>query len=377
MLMLKLLSTVCLLHVQSSSASAECNLPESKFISSSRASEAFANFKADFRRSYASEHEESIRFCNFLSSLEIIHSHNAQKDKAFEMGVNQFSDMSDEEFSNKILMKPQDCSATSGPTAGAAVPSASSNPDLPAHVDWRGKGVISEVKNQGHCGSCWTFSTIGCLEAHLAIKYDNWRAPRLSEQQLVDCAQAFDNHGCNGGLPSHAFEYVKSAGGISTEFHYPYTAKDGACAFNSSDVPKGDGPFLPTSAGVGAQVPGGSVNLTVGDEEALKYHLATHGPVSVAFQVASDFRHYSSGVYTSTVCKNGPKDVNHAVLAVGYGTDDVSGLTYWTIKNSWDYSWGVEGFFKIEAFKNMCGVADCMSFPDLYGLNSASSTVVV
>lgn len=365
-----------LLFVHGSFASGECDMLEPKSVSLSEAGEAFAQFKINFRRSYVSKKEEDTRFCNFVNSLETIRSHNAQKDKTFEMAVNQFSDMSDQEFSTKILMKPQDCSATSKPTNGATLGSPPT-PDLPMHVDWREKGVISEVKNQAHCGSCWTFSTVGCLEAHLAIKYDNWRAPRLSEQQLVDCAQAFDNHGCEGGLPSHAFEYVKHAGGISTEFHYPYTAKDGPCAFNSSDVPKGDGAFLPTSAGVGAQVPGGSVNLTVGDEDALKYHLASHGPVSVAFQVASDFRHYSNGVYTSKVCKNGPQDVNHAVLAVGYGTDDVSGMKYWTIKNSWDYSWGVEGFFKIEAFKNMCGVADCMSFPDLYGLNSMPSSVVV
>lgn len=319
-----------------------------------------------------------MRLEHFRVSLEVVTAHNAQPGTTFKMGLNQFSDMSDTEFSQKILMKPQDCSATHTATTATHAPE---SVDLPSHVDWREKGVISEVKNQGHCGSCWTFSTVGCLEAHLAIKYDNWRAPRLSEQQLVDCAQAFDNHGCEGGLPSHAFEYVRAAGGLDTEFHYPYTAKDGKCAFNAS-VPAGqtpDGAFSPRSAGIGVQAPGGAVNLTVGDEKSLKYFLATKGPVSVAFQVASDFRHYSTGVYTSTVCKSGPQDVNHAVLAIGYGIDDVSGMKYWTIKNSWDYSWGVEGFFKIEAFKNMCGVADCMSFPDLYGdagANELSSFIV-
>jgi len=176
-------------------------------------------------------------------------------------------------------------------------------------------------------------------------------------------------------LPSHAFEYAKHSGGLETEFHYPYKGQDGQCAFGG---PRGAAgvPFEPSSAGVGVQVPGGSVNLTVGDEEGLKYHLATHGPVSIAFQVASDFRDYGHGVYSSTVCKNGASDVNHAVLAVGYGVDPDSQKPYWLVKNSWDYSWGVEGFFKIEAFKNMCGVADCMAFPDLYGLNAAARAVV-
>jgi len=272
--------------------------------------------------------------------------------------------MTDEEFNKLVLMDPQDCSATNGNEVSA--PLAVTDSHLPAHLDWRERGVVSEVKNQGHCGSCWTFSTVGCLEAHMAIKYDSWRAPRLSEQQLVDCAQAFDTAGCNGGLPSHAFEYIRHSGGLSSEFSYPYHAVDQTCSFNKSATPETN-PFLPTSAGVAAEVPGGSINITKGDEHSLKYYLATEGPVSVAFQVASDFRDYASGVYTSTVCKNGATDVNHAVLAVGYGTDPDTQIPYWTIKNSWDYSWGDEGFFKIEAFKNMCGIANCNSFPDLYG----------
>lgn len=118
------------------------------------------------------------------------------------------------------------------------------------------------------------------------------------------------------------------------------------------------------------------MNLTVGDEASLKYFLATHGPVSIAFQVAKDFRDYKSGVYTSSMCKSGPMDVNHAVLAVGYGTDARSGMDYWIVKNSWDYTFGEEGFFKIQAFKNMCGVADCMAFPDLYGINAGAPALL-
>jgi cathepsin H len=244
----------------------------------------FLSFQRDYGRHYESQAEEQLRLRNFQKSLEIIRSHNSREDRTFEMGINQFSDMSDEEFEQKVLMTPQNCSATNPASSSATQHSALSTIDLPMHFDWRDRGVISEVKNQGECGSCWTFSTVGCLEAHLAIKYDNWRSPRLSEQQLVDCAQAFDNHGCEGGLPSHAFEYVRHSGGLSTEFHYPYTAKDGQCKFEHT-VPghSPDGSFRPTSAGIGVQAPGGSVNLTVGDEAGLKYHLATHGPVSVAF----------------------------------------------------------------------------------------------
>lgn len=334
---------------------------------------AFREFKTKYRRFYSSE-EEVLRLKNFQDTLQTIAKHNSDPERSWTMGVNQFSDMSDEEFDQKVLMAPQDCSATHRSGIKANL---SDVPNLPASMDWREKGVISEVKNQGHCGSCWTFSTVGCLEAHMAIKYDAWQAPRLSEQQLVDCAQAFDNHGCSGGLPSHAFQYIQSAGGLSTEFSYPYHAKDGTCAFNSTGPLAPGSPFEPLSAGVGAVVPGGSVNISQGDEASLQYYIATKGPVSVAFQVASDFRHYSTGVYSSTVCKNGPGDVNHAVLAIGYGTDPSSSKKYWTIKNSWDYTWGNEGFFKIEAFKNMCGVANCNAFPDLYGLSDSPSSATV
>lgn len=331
----------------------------------------FDSFRASFGRAYVLE-EEVARREVFRTNLERIRAHNANPARSWSMGVNQFADMTDEEFERVMLMEPQRCSATG---AVSATRQAGPETPLPESVDWRKQGVVSEVKNQGHCGSCWAFSTAAAVEAHSAIAYGQWRAPRLSEQQLVDCAQAFDNHGCNGGLPSHAFQYLQAAGGMSTEFSYPYKAKDGNCTF----VPPShsSAPFEPRSMGVGALVPGGSVNVTKGDELSLKTFLATKGPVSVAFQVAKDFRFYKSGVYSSTVCKNGPMDVNHAVLAVGYGFEAVSQKPYWLIKNSWDYTFGEEGYFRIEAFKNMCGVADCMAYPDVLGNKVPVEAVVV
>mmetsp|Transcript_46888 Transcript_46888/g.109544 ORF Transcript_46888/g.109544 Transcript_46888/m.109544 type:complete len:370 (+) Transcript_46888:38-1147(+) len=346
----------------------------SKPLTAEEVQNAFDGFKAFFRRDYADEDEEARRFSNFQATMETVRQHNSDEQRTWDMGLNQFSDMTDAEFESQVLMAPQKCSATGSTSYQMPSPTV---PDsaLEKKMDWRSYGVISEVKNQGSCGSCWAFSTAGCLEAHLAIKMrSTWRAPRLSEQQLVDCAQAFNNHGCNGGLPAQAFEYVRSAGGLSTEFHYPYKAKTLKCSFKGSNLTEGLH-FEPRSAGIGVKVPGGSVNITAGDEKALKRAIALVGPVSVAFQVASDFRHYSSGVYSSKVCKSGPQDVNHAVLAIGYGKDRRSGKQYWLIKNSWDYDWGDEGFFKIEAFKNMCGVADCMAYPDL-GLHEPESILV-
>jgi len=141
--------------------------------------------------------------------------------------------------------------------------------------------------------------------------------------------------------------YIEGATGISTETAYPYTAKDGACTADPST-------FV-------LDVEGGSVNITEGDEVELADALYNHGPVSVAFEVVDGFRDYKTGVYKSTVCKDTTEDVNHAVVAVGYGTEN--GTPYWLVKNSWGADWGDEGYFKIERGVNMCGIAVCNSYP--------------
>jgi len=266
------------------------------------------------------------------------------------MGLNQYSDMSDKEFFEHYkLMAPQACSAMNEKDNLLAKLFADFE-DRPSHVDWREEGKVSPVKNQGHCGSCWTFSTTGALEAHYRI-YKN-SEPIFSEQQLVDCAGDFENHGCHGGLPSHAFEYIKyTSNGLESEKDYPYEGKDGVCRYDSS---KGLG-----------HIPKGSYNITALDEDELHNCLAHAGPVSVGFQVIDDFRHYSHGVYSSDTCKNGAMDVNHAVLAVGYGVCGKCKKPYYIVKNSWGTEWGDEGYFKIEAGVNMCGIAQCNSFPNM------------
>lgn len=287
------------------------------------------------------------RMQNFENTLHSIIEHNSKPGVTYKKGINKFSDMSEEQFRahfnirKNTLTTEQHCSATDKRVSvnrdrDVAVPKA---------WDWRQHKGVSPVKDQGHCGSCWTFSTVGCLEAHTLIAYGS--TDYYAEQQLVDCAQAYDNHGCNGGLPSHAFEYIEAAGGISTEDAYPYKAKDQNCTVKKDS-------FKVT-------VRGGSVNITEGDETELRDALFFHGPVSIAFQVVDGFKDYESGVYTSDTCKNGTGDVNHAVLAVGFGEEN--GVPYWIVKNSWSANWGDNGFFKIQRGNNMCGVAMCNSFP--------------
>ncbi|NXW78084.1 CATH protein, partial [Hirundo rustica] len=241
----------------------------------------------------------------------------------------------------------------------------------PDSIDWRKKGnFVTPVKNQGACGSCWTFSTTGCLESAIAIA--TGKLLSLAEQQLVDCAQAFNNHGCSGGLPSQAFEYILYNKGLMGEDTYPYRAKvlpaqPRPCAragpgtgSNSSSLSPQNGTckFQPEKAIAFVK---DVINITQYDEDGMVEAVGKHNPVSFAFEVTSNFMHYRKGVYSNPRCEHTPDKVNHAVLAVGYGEED--GTPYWIVKNSWGRLWGMQGYFLIERGKNMCGLAACASYP--------------
>lgn len=308
-------------------------------IGSTRHASCFARFAHKYGKRYESAEEINRRFGVFKESLKMIRSHN-KKGLPYKLGVNEFADMTWNEFQKHRLGAAQNCSATLKGSLKRT------NSIVPETKDWREAGIVSPVKNQGSCGSCWTFSTTGALEAAYAQAFG--KNISLSEQQLVDCAGAFNNFGCNGGLPSQAFEYIKYNGGLDTEEAYPYTGKNGVCKYSSENV--------------GVRV-FESVNITLGAEDDLKYAVGLVRPVSVAFEVVDGFKLYESGVYTSNSCGSDPMDVNHAVLAVGYGVEN--GTPYWLIKNSWGEDWGDHGYFKMEMGKNMCGVATCASYPSV------------
>jgi len=299
----------------------------------------FADFITTYNKAYTTDEFASRREI-FEANMRVIEETNAMN-LSYSLGVNEFTDLSWAEFSSRYLMAPQHCSATTGNYRATGAPVTAD----PA-IDWRTKGVVTPVKNQGSCGSCWAFGTTGAVEAHWALS--SGKLLSLSEQQLVDCAGAFGNMGCNGGLPSQAFEYIKHAGGIELSTDYKYTGRDGTCHFQIEKV--------------AAKVTG-EVNITEGAESDLFDAVTSAGPVAIAFQVVSDFQSYRSGVYDSTRCKSGPLDVNHAVLVTGYGTDTSVGKQYWTVKNSWGTSFGMQGYFNMVRNKNMCGIATCASYP--------------
>ena len=294
----------------------------------------------EFEGSYP---RSEYRFGVFLQTLREIIQHNKGV-HTWSQGINQYSDMTFEEFKAIKLMAPQNCSATEN---RFKMDLSSAGVGIPDRFEWNNFGMVTPVKNQGSCGSCWTFSTVGAMESHWNI-LGKGKDVIFSEQQLVDCAGAFDNHGCSGGLPSHAFEYIKYTGaGLELSATYPYVAKNGNCTYNNSK-------------GVG-YAKYGSYNISAGNEVELADRLYNVGPIAVSFQVITGFKNYISGVYDVQNCGTTTMDINHAVLATGYGIEE--GKPFWNIKNSWGTTWGLYGYFKIQRGQNMCAISQCNSYP--------------
>jgi hypothetical protein len=218
----------------------------------------------------------------------------------------------------------------------AVAPASVSSDTVPDPIDWREKGVVTPVKNQGDCGSGWAFSATGAVEGAWAIR--NGKLLNLSEQQLIDCSRRQGNLGCNGGSPDHAFEYIIQNGGVETESAYPYTAREGAC--------KAKAPY--------PVVIHDYLEVQRGDEDAL-LSAVTQQPVSVVLRTGEWFEHYKGGVADPRCEEDFP--AFQPVLVVGF-TD-----THWIIKNSYGTAWGDRGYLKLVRGKNKCGISDFASYP--------------
>jgi len=283
----------------------------------------------------------------FTENMYMISRHNEKfhaGEVTYKLKMNHYGDLLPHEFRarNGYQMRPKNSSTLKG--ASFVMPP--KEIELPRHVDWRTKGAVTPVKDQGMCGSCWAFSTTGALEGQHARQTGNLVS--LSEQNLVDCSTSYGNNGCNGGLMDFAFQYIKDNGGIDTESGYPYHGIDENCTFHKSDI--------------GAQDVG-YVDIPQDNEHALKAALATIGPVSVAIDASNpSFQFYHHGVYYEENCS--PENLDHGVLAVGYGTDKKSGKDYFLVKNSWSENWGLQGYIKMSRNRdNNCGIASAASYP--------------
>jgi cathepsin L len=269
----------------------------------------------------------------WLDNLYVIAESNSQ-DKSYKLALNQFSDMNADEFKLYVHGKDGSCFKPNErtnwlekvETVISEITEVVEPVTAPSSVDWTTKGVVTPVKNQGQCGSCWSFSATGAIECQYAIKTGTLVS--LSEQQLVDCAGArYGCAGCNGGQMTGAMEYASKEGGLCSEEDYKYTARDGTCKADSC------GTKYDANKGVNT--------VTKYSSSALEAATA-EGCVSIGIEAdQTAFQHYSSGVLTGT-CGT---QIDHGVLIVGYGEE--GGQKYWKVKNSWGATWGESGYINI------------------------------
>jgi len=275
----------------------------------------------------------------FKQNLDFVNGWDAEA-KGFSVAINGFADLSSEEFVS--IYNGMNVHVEYEPVEEDWPMMAQVTGDV---VNWVTKGAVTAVKDQGQCGSCWSFSTTGSLEGEKFIKTGTLTS--LSEQNLIDCSTAEGNDGCNGGLMDSAFKYVISNKGIDTEASYPYTTSGpNSCKFKPADI----GDTITSYK-----------DVTRGSESALQTAV-TQQPISVAIDAShNSFQLYSSGVYYEPACSTSSLD--HGVLAVGYGTS-ASGTDYWLVKNSWGKNWGMSGYLQMSKGRNNnCGIATMASYP--------------
>jgi len=290
----------------------------------------FTSFVKQHNKQYTPE-EFFKRYNIFKTNMDAIVRHESNPARTFTLKMNKFGDLTNEEFRARYTGYNSNLRANRR-TVNLT------NTNIPASVDWNAAGKVTPVKDQGQCGSCWAFSSTGCIESAHAIA--TGQLISLSEQELVDCSGSYGNQGCNGGEMQQAFEFVQANGGLCTESDYPYQAQDGTCQSSSC---------------TSAVTISGYNNVATNDENALA-QAAAQQPISVAVEAdGSNWQFYSCGVVTGACGTN----LDHGVLVAGYGTEN--GVAYWYVKNSWGASWGENGYIKLQrniaSSSGMCGIA--------------------
>ncbi|XP_056019981.1 digestive cysteine proteinase 1-like [Ostrea edulis] len=295
--------------------------------------EMFAAHKVKHTPKYSSIKEHAQRQHIFRQNVRFIHSKNRAA-LGFSLAVNHLADKSREEIQ---LMNGYHY--TPGPHGGLAFDTSKFNlKDLPDTMDWRLHGAVTPVKDQGACGSCWSFGTTATIEGAYFLK--TGELVRLSEQQLMDCSWGEENNGCDGGNDHGAYQWIMKNGGLTSEELYgPYLAQDGKC--NKAITPV-------------VQLKN-YVNVTSGDLQALKFAIVHQGPVLVLMDSSRpSLSFYANGVYYEPQCGKKADELDHTVLAVGYGV--MNGQAYWLIKNSWSTYWGNDGYLLMSQKDNNCGI---------------------
>jgi len=284
----------------------------------------FVGFVKQYNKAYSVE-EMFAKFNTFKYWVDFVRNHNAGN-HTWEAGINEFSDLMPEEFNKLYLSGLRVPETTQFSMTDMTVEEPVAN-----DIDWRSRGLVTGVKNQGSCGSCWAFSATGVMEGF--HKKQSGSLPNLSEQQLVDCSGSAGNHGCQGGWPSSAITWAAKNGGSCSQGSYPYTGRDGACKRGCT---------------VAAKVSG----ARTGSGENTLVSQLNNFPVSVAIDASGSFQSYRSGVFSGP-CST---QLNHAVLAVGYTG------SYFIVKNSWGTGWGSGGYIMMARGRNLCGINNALAW---------------
>nr|XP_018909848.1 PREDICTED: putative cysteine proteinase CG12163 [Bemisia tabaci] len=317
-------------------------LEQDEDLSSLSIRDQFEEFVKKYNKVYLSSQEKESRMEIFAKNLKRYEEMNAADMGTATYGVDQFSDMTADEFRQKMLTLNVDAYRKSATRVY-------DGPELhkkkqPKNFSWVDKGKVTPVKNQGYCGSCWAFSAVGNMESLYAIKHNKMET--FSEQQIVDCDTTSD--GCNGGWMSNAVVYVKNAPGLERDTDYPYRAYHQTCAFNKSLA------VLHVKENV----------MLPQNEKKMSAYLFNNGPISVALD-ASAMSGYKGGIAhpPETACSKREENVNHGILLVGYGVYTVSlgggkkkRLPYWIAKNSWGTSFGKKGYYYLYRGDGSCGI---------------------
>lgn len=312
----------------------------------------FDDFMRTFKKHYPSRQEYLKRLTIFSENLRAIEEHNSSPGISWKKGINKFTDLTDDEF-RSIYASGYINTVKYNSVQGGRATEKDYDVDLPASVDWREKGVVTDVKNQGFCGSCWAFTTVEMLESYLKLEEEG-ELKELSAQQVTSCVpnplNCGGGGGCGGSVPILGFTYAQLFG-VVEEHEYPYTSGTttvtGDCLYDA----------YKTNSSVFAR---GYETLPHNDLKAVMQHIATVGPLAVSV-AASPWGSYSSGVFDS--CDyNGNIVINHAVQLVGYGTDEEHG-DYWLVRNSWGRSWGENGYIRLKRESTeVCGLNSTPEF---------------
>jgi len=311
--------------------------------------EAFDAFKVQFGKDYNSE-DEATRKGIFSDNFAKIAAHNAAG-LTTQLAVNQFADLTEAEWSATYKgATPPEARAEDLPFLGQVEEQA----ELASSIDWVSQGAVTPIKDQGQCGSCWSFSTTGAAEGSNQVA--SGRLVSLAEQQLVDCDTATGNQGCSGGWPYNALTYLHKNGACN-ENSYPYRATDGSCKQSSCSFALNSG------------VIAGYQN--VGQTDSAFMSALNGRPVSITVNAAGyAFQLYTSGVMT-TACQG---QIDHAVLATGYGTAS-DGTAYYRVKNSWGTTWGDRGYFNMARNNGQYGSLCVLQYPPVVASISSSVSV--